>query len=380
MNVVKLTEKLISMPSFVNRKTDEKEIGRFIYGYLKQFKWLDVTKQPVINGRFNIIAKDKHPTRLLICGHIDTVQPTVNWKTNPISPVIKKDKIYGLGASDMKSGLAMMMSVLSKFKKTKSLMMLFYTDEEYDFTGMKDFLRQYKQKINPRIVVSLDGSELELQNACRGLIEINFKVQGKAGHAAKPLSGCNAINALTESVNKLNSWLSNKDQIKNLSSTCNLAYIRGGQNQGLKNNLLLLGKQGNIIPDYCEGIIDIRPADNKIGASLIIDFIKKSIKSSGCRLIEYRIRHNLRGWFTEKKSLNQIEKIIRKNNLKVKYKNANNSGYIDVQMINETFNCSCCVFGAGEEKMAHKPNEFVQIKKLKKAEKILSEIIFQLAT
>lgn len=380
MNTVKLTKKLISIPSFVDKKTDEKEIGRFIYDYLKQFKWLDVEKQLVVNGRFNVIAKDKYPTRLLICGHIDTVQSSTGWKTNPINPVVKNGKTYGLGASDMKSGLAVMLSALNEFKKTKGLMILFYIDEEYDLAGMKQFIRKYIKKIKPTLVISLDGSELELQNACRGLIEITLQIRGKTGHAAKPLLGNNAIDGLTNSIDKLKLWLSKKDQIKNLISTCNLAYIRGGQNQGIKNNLLVLGKQGNIIPDYCEGIIDVRPAENKIDANLLINLINKFIKSSGCSLADYKIKHNLKGWVTEKKSLNQIEEIIKKSGLRVKYKNPNNSGYIDIQMINEVFNCPCCVFGAGEEKMAHKPNEFIKINKLKKAEKILSKVISQLAT
>lgn len=379
MNTVKLTKKLISIPSFVDQRTDERKIGKFICDYLKQFKWLNVKKQLVINGRFNVIAKDKYPTRLLICGHMDTVQPSTGWKTNPINSVVENGKIYGLGASDMKSGLAIMLSVLNGLNKTKGLMMLFYIDEEYDFAGMKQFARKYKRKIKPAIVISLDGSELELQNACRGLIEISLQIRGKTGHAAISSSGKNAIDSLTDTINKLKFWLSKKGEIKNLVSICNLAYIRGGQNQGIENNSLVLGKQGNIIPDYCESIIDIRPAGNKIDANLLINLIKKFIESSGCNLTDYKIRHNLKGWITEKRLLNEIEEVIRKSGIRVKYKNPNNSGYIDIQMINEVFNCPCCVFGAGEEKMTHKLNEFVKINKLKKAEKILSEIISQLA-
>jgi succinyl-diaminopimelate desuccinylase len=379
MDIVELIQKLISIPSFVDQKTDERKIGEYLYGYLKQFKWLKVEKQPVISGRFNVIAKDKYPTRLLICGHMDTIQPSTGWQTNPVSSTVKNGKIYGLGATDMKSGLGVILSTLNGLKQTKGLMMLFYIDEEYDFGGMKQFTRRYKKRVKPILAVSLDGSELELQNACRGLIEITLQVQGKTGHAAKPSSGNNAIDGLTEAISKLKFWLSKNGQIKTLVSACNLAYIRGGQNQGIKNNSVVVGKQGNIIPDYCEGVIDIRPARNKIDASLLIKLIKDFIKSSGCNLTDYKIRHNLKGWITEKTSLKQIEEIIKKSGIKIRYKNPNDSGYIDVQMINEAFNCPCCVFGAGEEKMAHKANEFVKINRLKKAEKMLREIIIQLA-
>ena len=47
---------------------------------------------------------------------------------------------------------------------------------------------------------------------------------------------------------------------------------------------------------------------------------------------------------------------------------AQNRGYVDLQMLWETFKKPVCfTFGAGEENTAHKPNEYVKIDKLETA-------------
>lgn len=380
MELVRLTKQLISMPSYVDNNTDERKIGEFIYGYLKQFKWLEVKKQPVINGRFNIIAKDTYPTRLLLCGHMDTVQPKQGWKTNQFKGIIKIRKIYGLGASDMKGNLAAILCALDNFQKTKGLMILFYIDEEYDFLGTKKFLEEYKKKIKPKLIVSGDGGNLKIGRGCRGLIEINFIVQGQTGHAARPDSGKNAIEWSFKSISNLKKYLkkfSNKELGK---TTLNLAFSQGGLNFGQdKDDGLILGREGNNIADVSEFVIDIRPASLKITAPEIVNKVRCFLKNNGLKLVKAKIRHDLRPWLTKNEEINNVLSIIGKET-PVKFSGPEARGFIDIQMFWETFNkIPCLSFGAGEESLAHRPNEFVRIEELEKAKTVFSGIITQLA-
>jgi len=73
MELTELTRKLISIPSYVNENTNERQIGEFIAGYLRSLKWLTVETPPVEGGRFNVIAHDGFPPRLMFCCHMDTV-------------------------------------------------------------------------------------------------------------------------------------------------------------------------------------------------------------------------------------------------------------------------------------------------------------------
>jgi len=379
MDIIDLTKKLVSIPSYVDGQTDEKEIGKFIYDYLKKFSWLKVSKQPVTNGRFNIIAKDKYPIKLLLIGHIDTVQPRQGWKTDPLKPVIKKGKIYGLGATDMKSGLAAILSTLQKLEKTRGLMLLFYIDEEYDFLGSKKFISEFKGKIEPKLIISADGSDLKIGTGCRGLIEIKFAVEGRSGHAARPKSGKNAIDWSFTAINNLKNYLE-KFSTKELGkTTINTAFFQGGLNLGQdKNNQLILGQEGNNVADVAKFTVDIRPASLDLNATKVIKKIESFLNINGLKLINKKIKHDLSPWLTKKSEIKKIAKIIKKQT-PIKHSFPNDTGFIDVQMFWETFNkVPCLTFGAGEGKLAHKPNEFVKIKNLLKTGQVFQKVINEL--
>lgn len=368
MDTIKLAQKLISIPSYVDGQTDERKIGEFIYAYLRQFKWLEIKKQPVTNGRFNIVAKDKYPTRLLLIGHMDTVQPKTGWETNQLKAVVKNRKIYGLGAADMKGSLAVILSALSNFRETKGLMILFYIDEEYDFLGTKKFLKGYQ--IKPKLIVSGDGGNLKVGRSCRGLIEISLVVQGQTGHAANPDVGKNAIDLAFAAVDDLRNYF---------KTTINLAFFQGGLNLGrTPGNQLVLGREGNNIADIAELIVDIRPATAKITAEKIIKRAAVFLKAKGVKLLEAKTRHDLTCWLTKKKEIKSVIAIIDKET-PVIFSGPDSRGFIDIQMFWRAFDkVPCLSFGVGEESLAHKPNEFVQISELKKAEKVYQEIIRQL--
>jgi len=78
----------------MGKDCNEKKSVSFI-SISKKFNWLKVLKQPVVGDRFNIVAYDSKPTKLLLTAHIDTVQTRDGWKTNPFKPTITNQKLYG---------------------------------------------------------------------------------------------------------------------------------------------------------------------------------------------------------------------------------------------------------------------------------------------
>ena len=129
MNTIQLTKKLVSIPSFVEGSNNEKKLGEYIFKYLSQFSWLTVRKEYINKNRFNVIAWDKFPTKVLICDHIDTVQIQSGWKTNPFKPTVENEKIYGLGTSDSKGNIATLLSAIENVGSSKGLMYLSYVDD-----------------------------------------------------------------------------------------------------------------------------------------------------------------------------------------------------------------------------------------------------------
>ncbi|KKT66328.1 MAG: hypothetical protein UW61_C0028G0005 [Candidatus Curtissbacteria bacterium GW2011_GWC1_44_33] len=369
---IEILKQLISIPSWVNQKTNEAKIGNWIMDFLKKNTKLKIIKQNIGKGRFNIIAQNSKNVDVLVTGHIDTVQPNSGWTKNPVRPETNGDRLYGLGSSDMKSGIAIMLYLATLPDLSKNTSFLFYCDEEYDFLGMRKFILEYKNKIKPRSVISLDGDGLQITNSCRGLIEMKVTVQGKAGHAARPTSGINAITQSQKVINKLNRWLKNYSSKELGSSTLNIAYIKGGTKIGNKNNEILLGQEGNVIADYCEYIVEIRVANEKLNANLVKKFITENSEKLGLKIIEIKIRHDLGSWITPMEKMKEIISLAPKKKLR----SAKESGYLDIQMIWQTFGKVLTFsLGAGEPGQAHKADEYVKMSEVLKAQKFFETIL-----
>jgi succinyl-diaminopimelate desuccinylase len=371
-NITDILKDLIKIPSWVDNLTNERNIGEFIYSFLKGNTNLSIIKQLVINDRFNIIASKGNNVDMLVIGHIDTVQPTSNWIKNPIIPEVIGDKIFGMGSTDMKSGIAVMLNLAIQPALKNNTAFLFYCDEEYDFSGMKIFIEEYRNKIKPKLIISLDGEELQIRNSCRGLIELSVIAQGKSGHAANQKSGVNAITNTMIVINKLKSWLNIFSSKELGKSTLNIACVKGGIKIGNKDDEIILGKEGNIIPDYCEYVIEIRVASNNLNANMVKDFIEKESVNLGLKIINVKVRHNLRSWITAKEQLKTILELAPRKG----FRKAKMGGYIDIQMLWEAFEkVPTFSFGAGEAEMSHKTDEYVKISSIVKAEKFLERIL-----
>lgn len=360
--VVELTKQLISIPSWVDESTDEKQIGEFVSAWLKTNTSLNVIRQPVKSGRFNVIVGSNDP-EILIVGHIDTVTPRADWITDPCTPVVKNDRLYGLGATDMLGSLAAGMIALSKVNPNNA-MFLAYCDEEYDFAGMRAFVSEYKNKIKPKYIISLDGSYGQVGIGCRGLIEVSFKLRGKSGHAGRPELGVNAITSGINIVNKLKRQLAAKYSDPVLgTTTLNLAYCQGGLDLGNGK----FGQQGNNIADIAEFVLDIRPSNKDLTALVVESIIKNYLPGTKLKLEDWTVRHDLGSWVTDPELLAPL-------NLPGVYEPS--LGYIDTQMLWEAFNqVPCATIGAGNLALAHTPNEYVEISNLEKTKEIIVSLL-----
>lgn len=366
-DVINLTQQLISIPSWVGTGCDEQKISTLLYNWLKNNTQLTVIKQPVKDGRFNVIAKDSSPTRLLLVGHMDTVEPRSGWTTSPFTPTIKNDRLYGLGATDMKGSLAAGLTALANTSNTQGIMFLAYCDEEYDFAGMRAFVREYAGKIQPQLIVSLDGSVGQIGIGCRGLIEVSFRVRGQTGHAGRPESGVNAITIGVNCITKLKRQLATKYTDPILGTTSlNLASCQGGLDLGNDS----LGRQGNNIADLAEFVLDIRPAKSELTAKRICSIFSSYTKAAKLTLENWTVRHDLGSWLTPQDQLSPL-------NLPGVYEPS--LGYIDTQMLWETFaQVPALTVGAGNLALAHKPNEYVEIAALTSTQALVTQLISQI--
>lgn len=134
---------------------------------------------------------------LLFNGHVDTVpvEPVEQWVDGPFSGAIRDGKLFGRGASDMKSGLAAMTMAVWYLQKAglrlRGDVILEYTVDE-ERTGLGTLMcvnRGYRADAG----ISCETSDLEVMPACIGRMWFTIHVIGKAAGISAHWEGVSAI-------------------------------------------------------------------------------------------------------------------------------------------------------------------------------------------
>jgi acetylornithine deacetylase/succinyl-diaminopimelate desuccinylase-like protein len=232
MDAIKLTEDLIAINS-INPFTMEREGIPFqpdtwtfkgnetgILSYLESLlreKGFRIQRQPVHRdsagkGFYNLLAEKGQGSRsILFFGHVDTVEIKHGWSTDPLRAVRKtvegQERIYGLGADDMKAGLAVLLAATAALEpKDYKIKLAFLIDEENFSLGAvkfveSDFVRDVTLAIVPESADFERKSKVQPVLLGRmGRAEYLFDVQGVACHGAQCRVNKEAVNAVHESV------------------------------------------------------------------------------------------------------------------------------------------------------------------------------------
>lgn len=368
MDLIELTQNLIAIPSYLGETTNELKLGEFILDYLQTLGYLQVEKQLVEDERFNIIAHDGYPPRLMFCCHLDTVPPSGAWQYDLFAGQVVDDRLYGLGACDMKGGTASLLYALQSFKATKGLFLLFDVDEEYYFKGMRKFLEAYD--IHPELAVFPEPG-FKIGNGHRGLIEIKFRVRGVTGHAARPDSGKNAILGVSRAVERLLATLDTYTHASLGKTSCNLAWIKGGISRANGE----IDCRANKIPDVAEAVLDIRPSIAELRAQTVLDILVEQIHVQGMKLETAEIVLDFGSLCTPPQQLDKFESVLRETVGQVTYADISMGGYGEGQLLNEAFGTSCVYFGPGPEEKAHQVDEYVSIPELHKVREVFEALM-----
>lgn len=365
MNIEALTKHLIQIPSYVDSSVNEKAIADFIVSFLTKNTSLLVEQQTVEAERYNIVAysetcrnaNGKFDVDTLFINHIDTVEPKNGSTYDQFLGVEKNGKIYGLGSADTKGNVAVLMKLAEQIVDQKC-MFLFYVDEEYHFKGIMSFIKRFKNKLTVKKIISADGENLQIRNASRGVLSLDFVLRGKTGHAANPKNGINVISAFNRIFLALEKKSLKKSDTILGKSSLNIAYVRAGLNRGKSNDTQLLGRNGNNIPDYLEATVEFR-LNSFFTLKQIKEYIMQLAKKEKVKVEISNKQYNCKPWVTPKNKLKFIDQALTKNNIPVTYTNPAITGYVDIGLLQESFPSVCCCIGA-RGKNRHGVNEYVE--------------------
>src|SRR3954465_1294688 len=127
---------------------------------------------------------ETRPT-VLLAGHLDTVPAQGN-----LPGRLHRPRVHGLGASDMKGALAVMIElVLARVPYAA----LFFPREELPSSESALTPLLERERLDAGFVVVMEPTDNELHAGCVGNLNATWTFRGRSGHSARPWHADNAI-------------------------------------------------------------------------------------------------------------------------------------------------------------------------------------------
>ena len=259
MDAIQLTSKLITFKSVT---PEEDGIFDYITDLLtsNSFKVEVVTfEEPGFAPIKNIYAEIGDGAKnLAFAGHLDVVPigDKAAWTVGPFSGEIKDGKLYGRGASDMKSGVAAWICAAiraSKELKDFKISLLLTGDEEsVAINGTQKLLKWMEQKgykmsaclVGEPTSESVLGDTIKIGR--RGSATFEIEARGVQGHVAYPHLAKNPVHMLTEAIVALKK-IKLDDGTSDFQAS-NLECV----------NIEVGNKAANVIPAKAKAMVNIR--------------------------------------------------------------------------------------------------------------------------
>ena len=179
-------------PSLVPGGAGEVEIAALVERWAREHG-LETERLEETPGRPSVLVRARGTgggRTLLLCGHLDVVN--VEGMTDPFTPRIDGDRMYGRGAYDMKAGLAAALIAAREAARlglAGDVVVAAVADEEHASLGIQEALRH----VSADAAVVTEPTELELTVAHKGFVWSEIEVTGRAAHGSRPHLGVDAI-------------------------------------------------------------------------------------------------------------------------------------------------------------------------------------------
>ncbi len=240
-----LLQGLVATPAF--SKAEEKTADLLVEFFTKK-------GLPAVRFGNNVWTQNRHfdprkPTLLLVSHH-DTVRPNTGYTRDPFDPVLEHGRLYGLGSNDAGGSLVSLLAAFCWFFPLETLsynlILAAVAEEEISGPGGIEALLPMLPAIDCAIVG--EPTQMQLAMAEKGLLVLDCRTSGRAGHAARE-EGVNAIYAALPDIEwfrtfqfpKISTWLGGVKMSVTVIHTPNQAH--------------------NVVPDECHFVVDVRLTD-----------------------------------------------------------------------------------------------------------------------
>ena len=188
---------------------------------------------------------------LCFTGHMDTVPlGEIPWTVDPFAGEVRDGKLYGRGASDMKSGLAAIaaagVDLSSLPRRASDVVLIFTAGEETGCEGAKDLAESGLLPAGAGALVVGEPTDCRPLSGHKGALWLRADFFGRGAHGSMPEAGDNAVYKAARAALALENFLTAHSSYPQLGNpTINVGTIGGG------------GKV-NMVPDAAFLEIDLR--------------------------------------------------------------------------------------------------------------------------
>ena len=225
------TAELVGVPSLSH---DEAALADLVAARLEACDWLETERVGD-----NVVARTSlgRTQRLVLAGHLDTVPPANNADAR-----VDGDTLWGVGASDMKGGLAVMLDLATTTPSPSAdLTWCFYAREEIgrDDSGLLG-----------------EPTAGLVEAGCQGTMRLKISLRGVRAHTARPFTGRNAIHRLGTLLQRAADW---EGRTAVLDGCAFAEQLQAVAVDG--------GVAGNVVPDAASVTLNFRYAPDRDAAA-----------------------------------------------------------------------------------------------------------------
>jgi succinyl-diaminopimelate desuccinylase len=198
------------------------------------------TRAEVWRGGDNLVARTVSgaPTRLILAGHLDTVPANHDERATIVG-----DACHGLGAVDMKGGVAVLAELwrhVGARDPELDCTFIFYACEEVEqvHSGLQLILRERPDLLAGDAAVLCEPTSALVEAGCQGVVRFRVEMHGERAHTARPWMGRNAIHRLGPVLHLLDGYRERRPALDGCEYRESLQAVE-----------VLGGVAGNVVPD-----------------------------------------------------------------------------------------------------------------------------------
>ena len=183
--------------------------------------------------------------RIVLAGHLDTVPENANG-----TPRFDGDTLYGLGAADMKGGLAVLLALAERADEFRfDVNFVFYEAEEIadEFNGLRKLFADHTDLVTGDLAILLEPTGGWVEAGCQGTLHLRAEFDGRRAHTARPWMGENAIHRAATVLARVAEHEAAVVDVDGLAYQESLEAVR-----------IEGGVANNVVPDSCSLVVNRR--------------------------------------------------------------------------------------------------------------------------